>query len=121
MPRTKKTPEQKIAALEGRVKTLTGAVLTLEGQTKELRSLSMENDRLQQEIVRLKAEMNQVRTSTKIVQDDLCLKLQGEQETTIVLTRKIRDREERLDRMRKVAVNEGEISRALAVALKAVL
>ncbi len=61
MPRTKKTTEQKIATLEGRVKALSGAVLTLEGWTKELRSSAEENTTLKKQVEQLTKDLNLAR------------------------------------------------------------
>jgi len=106
MGRTRKpaqTEEQKIAALENRVKLLSGAVLTLEGLTKELSTITKENAALKE---RLEA--------TDALNRAYANRVSG-------LSRLVRDREDRLTELKRIAINGVQTSKALAAALKAVL
>lgn len=114
MPRTKKTPEQKIAALEDRVKLLSGAVLTLEGLTKETISFAKENVALKKQVEQLTIILSHERGCYR--------DLDAEYQSTIAALRaKRHETEVHLYASNGILIRQQKQNTALREALKAVL
>lgn len=114
MPRPKRTTEERIDTLHSRIDTMSKTIDSLHTIVVEITPIVKENAILRRQVAQLTLERDHERGNHEDLENESRGKI-------LELAAIIRDQEERLDKLKKIALTEVERNKALAAALKAVL